>query len=74
MIAGPASRSLVRDEQGAAIVEFALVAPVLIMMLLGLFDLGYNTYTSAILQGAIAKAARNSSIEGANPHPCSMRA
>lgn len=59
--------NLGNDEKGATIVEFALVAPVLIVMLLGLFDMGYNTYTSAVLQGAIAKAARNSTIEGANP-------
>lgn len=65
MIRGSRAERLAHDEKGATIVEFALLAPVLIVLLLGLFDLGYNTYTSSILQGAIAKAARNSTIEGA---------
>ena len=34
-------------------------------MLMGLFDLSYNMYTTQMLQGAIENAARNSSIEGA---------
>ena len=53
------------DENGAIAVEFALVAPVLMLMLMGLFDLSYNMYTTQMLQGAIENAARNSSIEGA---------
>lgn len=63
---GPITR-LRRDARGATIVEFALIAPVLLLTLLGLFDLGYNTYTSSVLQGAIVKAARGSTIEGATP-------
>ncbi|MGX7895195.1 TadE/TadG family type IV pilus assembly protein [Tsuneonella sp. HG222] len=59
-------RRLRTDECGATVVEFALLAPVLVVSLLGLFDMGYNTYTSSVLQGAIAKAARNSAIEGAD--------
>ena len=58
--------ALAGDEHGATVVEFALLAPVLLMTLLGLFDMGYTTYTSSILQGSIAKAARNSAIEGAS--------
>ena len=67
MTARRALLRLRRDAQGATIVEFALLAPVLVLMLLGLFDIGYNTYTSSVLQGAIAKAARGSTIEGAQP-------
>ena len=55
---------LCRDAKGATIVEFALIAPVLVMTILGLFDMAYNMYTSAVLQGAIQKVARDSSIEG----------
>ena len=33
-------------------------------MLMGLFDLSYNMYTTQMLQGAIENAARNSSLEG----------
>lgn len=58
--------SLRSDTSGATIVEFALIAPVLLMMMMGVFDLGYNMYANAMLQGAIQEAARNSTIEGAN--------
>ena len=53
------------DQNGVIAVEFALVAPVLMLMLMGLFDLSYNMYTTQMLQGAIENAARNASIEGA---------
>ena len=53
------------DQSGATIVEFALIAPVLMLMLMGLFDLSYNMYTTQMLQGAIENAARYSSLEGA---------
>lgn len=52
------------DTRGATIVEFALVAPVLLMATMGIFDLGYNTYTTAMLQGSIQQAARGATIEG----------
>ena len=57
-------RPLIRDEHGVTIVEFALIAPVLLLMLMGLLDLAYNMYTTEMLQGAIQKAARDSTIEG----------
>ena len=57
--------SLLRDERGATIVEFALISPVLLLMLMGLLDLSANMYTTEMLQGAIQNAARNSTIEGA---------
>jgi Flp pilus assembly protein TadG len=56
---------LARDESGVTVVEFGLIAPVLLMMLMGLLDLTYNMYTRQMLQGAIQNAARNSTIEGA---------
>jgi TadE-like protein len=55
---------LCRDSRGVSAVEFALLAP-LLLMLLGLFDLSHHMYTDSILQGAIQKAARDSTIEGA---------
>ena len=57
---------LVTDESGATLVEFALVVPVLMTMLLGLFDVSYNMYANAILEGAMQEAGRNSTIEDAN--------
>jgi Flp pilus assembly protein TadG len=46
-------------------VEFALIAPALLTILLGTFDIGYNVYAASVLDGATQKAARDSSIEGA---------
>lgn len=54
------------DASGAAVVEFALVAPVLVMTLMGMFDMTYNIYTSAMLEGSVQKAARDSSVEDAD--------
>ncbi|HYD24257.1 MAG TPA: TadE/TadG family type IV pilus assembly protein [Croceibacterium sp.] len=57
--------ALARDRRGATVVEFALIAPALLMILLGLMDLSYNLYTSTVLEGAIQKAARDATLEGA---------
>ena len=58
-------RSLLRDSSGSTIVEFALVLPVLMVLLLGCFDLGHGIYTKAMLMGSIQKVARNSTIQSA---------
>ncbi len=58
-------RTLRSDHSGVAMVEFALIAPVLILTLLGLFDLSYNIYASSVLEGAIQKAGRDATLEGA---------
>ena len=60
-----ALRSLSRDADGATIVEFAIIAPVLLMVIFGVFDLGYTLYATTQLDGAIQRAARDSTLEGA---------
>lgn len=67
-------RRLGRDQQGVTIIEFALIAPALMVLLLGLFDLGYNMYTNEMLQGAIQRAARGSTIEGADKKEATLDA
>lgn len=57
-------RSLGRDSDGATLLEFAFVAPVLVLMLMGLFDFGFQVYARSVLQGAVQEAARNSTLEG----------
>jgi Flp pilus assembly protein TadG len=57
--------SLAGDRRGATAVEFAIIAPALLMVLLGVFDTAYNLYTTSVLDGAAQKAARDSTIEGA---------
>lgn len=58
-------RTIRTDSEGVTVVEFGLLAPVLLLTLLGLFDMGHMMYTKSLMLGAIQKAARDSSIEGA---------
>lgn len=57
-------KTLAADARGAAAIEFALIAPALLAVLLGLMDLSYNLYTNTLLEGAIHKAGRDATIEG----------
>ncbi|MDB5672609.1 MAG: hypothetical protein JWO25_3568 [Alphaproteobacteria bacterium] len=54
---------IARDRKGISTVEFALVAPVLLLMIMGFFDLAHREYATAVLQGALQKAARDSTLE-----------
>ena len=56
-----------RDTRGVSAVEFALIAPAMLLAMLGLMDLSYSVYTTTLLEGAIQKAGRKASIEGAEP-------
>jgi len=60
------AREILADESGATMMEFGLVVPVLMALLMGVFDISYNMYANAILEGAMQEAGRNSTIEGAN--------
>jgi Flp pilus assembly pilin Flp len=60
-----ARRRLVRDTRGATAVEFAAIAPAMLMVVLGLMDLGYGVYANTLLEGAVQQAGRDSTIEGA---------
>lgn len=53
-----------RDRRGATIIEFAIVAPVMMLLMMGLGDLLYQVYAQSVLNGAVQKAARDSGIEG----------
>ncbi|MDO7843014.1 TadE family protein [Sphingomonas immobilis] len=59
-------RDFLRDRRGSTIVEFAFVAPVMCLLLMGLCDLAYQVYAQAILNGAVQKAGRDSAIQGGN--------
>ena len=50
------------DCRGATIIEFAIVAPVMMFLLMGLGDLLYQLYLQSILDGALQKAGRDSTI------------
>jgi Flp pilus assembly pilin Flp len=53
-----------RDERGMTIIEFAFLAPVLLVALMGFFDMGYREYISSVLQGEVQKAGRDSTLPG----------
>lgn len=59
------ARRLRPDETGGTIVEFAFVAPVFVLMLIGVFDIAHTLYTSSMLQGTMQKAGRDFTLENA---------
>lgn len=56
-------RSIGSDKSGVTAVEFAFVAPVFMVLLMGLFDAGHQLYTASALQGALHEAARDTTLE-----------
>ena len=61
----PLLTRLLRDDRGATLTEFAFVGPVLILMVMGIFDMAHTQYTSALVNGAMQKAGRDLTLEGA---------
>jgi Flp pilus assembly protein TadG len=64
-------RRLARNERGTAVVEFALVAPILFLLVFGILDFGralnyYNQLTQLVGQGARA-AVVNQNPDGTGP-------
>jgi Flp pilus assembly pilin Flp len=53
-----------RDARGATIIEFAMILPALCIMLLAIFELGYRSYATSVLQGALHEAARMATVGG----------
>lgn len=54
---------LARNASGATIIEFALVSPVMCLLILGGLDIAHTLYVEATLQGAVQKASRDASLE-----------
>ena len=52
-----------RAEHGSAAVEFALITPVFMMLLMGSLDLAHQIYLRSVLSGATQVAARVSGLE-----------
>jgi len=53
-----------RDERGVTAIEFGFAMPIMAVMLMGMFDIGFNIYAQSILQGSVQEAARSSALEG----------
>ena len=56
------SASILHDSRGTTIIEFAVVAPVFLMVLFATLELGLFTFTQMSLEMAVAEAGRNVSI------------
>ena len=57
-------RRIHRDRRGVTVIEFAMILPVMLGMIMGLGELIYQVYAQSILEGAIQKAGRDSAIQG----------
>lgn len=53
----------VDDRRGATLIEFALLSPVMLMLLMGLFDLSHRAYVQSVLIGEMQTAARKNTLE-----------
>lgn len=56
---------VLRNTRGVTLVEFALVAPLLLLLLMGGLELGHRAYLIALLRGEVNKAGRDLSLEDA---------
>lgn len=56
-------RRLREEPRGAAVVEFAIITPVLFMFMMGIGDLLHAIYTQSIVVGAVQKAGRDGTIQ-----------
>lgn len=57
-------RALASDRRGATLIEFAMILPVMMMLIMGLSDLLFQSYAQAVLTGETQKAGRDAGIEG----------
>jgi Flp pilus assembly protein TadG len=49
---------LLRDERGSALIEFALVGPPFILLMIGILEISMMFFTSSVIEGATKEAAR----------------
>jgi hypothetical protein len=60
---GAIAQQLRRDSQGTSLMEFAIIAPVFLTLIMAVMDLGYREFIFSTLQGAVHKAARDGTLE-----------
>ena len=51
-----------RDARGVTLLEFGLISPALILTIMAIGDLGYQSYLHAVARGVLEKAARAASV------------
>ncbi len=57
-------KRLRKDKRGITILEFALISPLFMMILMGILELGYMTYFRSLMNGVMEDAARRSAVGG----------
>jgi hypothetical protein len=65
-------RRLSQAADGATLVEFAFVAPVLMLMIFGLFDIAHTQYTSSVMNGAMQRSARSFTLQSASTNETAL--
>ena len=58
--------ALMRQREGTAVTEFGLIAPVFMMLMIGLYDITHMAYARSVFNGAVERAAREASLETAD--------
>jgi hypothetical protein len=58
-------RILVDDSSGATLVEFAIIAPIFLGIIMFIFDTGYMMYAQNLLSGEVNAVGRRSALETA---------
>lgn len=58
-------RDIIASESGVSVMEFGLIAPVLMIMLMGTYDIGHEIYVKSVLNGVLQEVGRSSALEGA---------
>jgi len=61
----PRLQSLWRNRDGVSIIEFAIIAPVFFLLLLGFVEVGWAAYRHAAVSHAVSEAARYGAVRGA---------
>lgn len=65
---------LIRNSDGVTVVEFAMIVPVFLLMLLGTFDLGQSIYLQGVFNGAVQDAGRDAGLESGSGNLSSIDA
>jgi len=66
-VRGTAAARPTRGEQGLALVEFAIIAPLLFLLILGLVDFGINMSNQIAVRQGVREAARQGAVANFGP-------
>jgi TadE-like protein len=65
--------AILRSECGATALEFGIIAPVMLLFLLGFMDFGHWVYVRSIAVGALEGVARSAGVGGAAVDPATFQ-